>query len=58
MYVAVDHSYTDVITDGVGVPVAIYDNLTGFIQLPGQSLIWKGKILEYIYVYTYYHIAL
>ena len=34
-------------TDGVAVPIAIYDNSNGvdnFIQLPGKSFMWKGNM--------------
>jgi len=39
------HSKRLCITDGVAVPVTIYDpsnELNNFIQLPGKSLMWQG----------------
>ena len=33
-------------TGGIAVPVMVYDNSCGsdnFIELPGQSLMWKGE---------------
>ena len=32
------------VTDGVAVPVMLYDTLNGLVELPGQTLTWQGSL--------------